>query len=404
MIAAASDWTTNRQKGVKALSHQLPYDPAAALVDLNQTSMGCDWLVSRWEWLGGRLETNGDWSPLEKTEAFVLLGCFPETGGKRWDPTRFLVDAGYVYDELEILKEVDLVQLCLDSMKPRPPLVSLKAAIGAAWLVDPAVTAERMKQEVTTQVARLKAASARLWVEVDEPSRARALEKAQVIHDEATAKRMLRYLAEAKSAFAAAEQALERTLEQDAERAAEGWMERLVEAEESESDLADEDESVDGCRRGWSRRRGTERGRGGGFVVGGSRKRTWKPGGGGIGRRVHGDRDLRRFCGGFGTGRATKRTWDPRSGRAGRTDRADGSEPAPEPPEPDHPGGVAKTSREWGFPTDVGGESRSAALSRTGTGGETVVVAVPGGGTAVPPEIDGGSGRTGTGTAAAADR
>ena len=126
LIAAASDWTTNRQKGVKALSHQLPYDPAAVLVDLNQTSMGCDWLVSRWEWLGGRLETNGDWSPLEKTEAFVLLGCFPETGGKRWDPTRFLVDAGYVYDEVEILKEVDLVQLCLDSMKPRPPLVSLE--------------------------------------------------------------------------------------------------------------------------------------------------------------------------------------------------------------------------------------------------------------------------------------
>ena len=138
--------------------------------------MGCDWLISRWERLGSQLEKNGGWSPIEKDEAFLLLGCFPETGGKRWDRTKFLLDAGYIYDELEILKDFDFVQACLDSLKPRPPLVSLRGALGAAWLADPAVTVERLLQEVAQQLTRLKAESARLWVEVDEPIRRRALE------------------------------------------------------------------------------------------------------------------------------------------------------------------------------------------------------------------------------------
>src|SRR5262249_13184791 len=104
IINASSDWRSERQKEIKALSTELPIDPAQVVGFFRETAMGCDWLISRWERLGSQAETNGGWSPIEKDEAFLLLGCFPETGGKRWDRTKFLLDAGYIYAELRILK------------------------------------------------------------------------------------------------------------------------------------------------------------------------------------------------------------------------------------------------------------------------------------------------------------
>jgi len=122
----------------------------------------------------------------------------------------------------------------LASMKPKPPKVSLRGALGAAWLADPAVTLQRKEQEVAQQLTRLKAESARLWLEVDEPARARALEKSQVIQDEATAKRFLRYKAEAKSDVPVGRsRRLEASVERDVERAEEGWLERIDASEAS---------------------------------------------------------------------------------------------------------------------------------------------------------------------------
>jgi hypothetical protein len=229
---ASTDWRRAREQDIKDLSCVLAFDPALHLRELRASSMGCDWLVSRWEFLGGRVERNGAWSPVETAEAFLLLGCFPEEGDKRWDPIQFLADAGYVYGELAILKQFDVRQSALDSLKPKPPRVSLKGALGAAWLADPAVTAGRLKQEVAMQLTRLKAESARLWLEVDEPSRARAVSAAQVIRDEATAKRLLRYRVEAKSAFHASLKELEKTLEKDKERT-DDWRDRLEELQRS---------------------------------------------------------------------------------------------------------------------------------------------------------------------------
>jgi hypothetical protein len=145
---AATGWRRDRERDVKALSHALPFDPAPVLGELKASSIGCDWLVSRWEFLGGRVEQNGAWSPVETAEAFLMLGCFPETGGEHWEPIRFLTDAGYVCDDTEVLRGVDFRQSALDSLKPTPPRVSLRGAMGAAWLADPAVTAGRLKREV----------------------------------------------------------------------------------------------------------------------------------------------------------------------------------------------------------------------------------------------------------------
>src|SRR5262249_42313481 len=133
-------------------------------------------------------------------------------------------------------------QACLDSMKPRPPLVSLRGALGAAWLADPAVTVERMLQEGAQQLTQLKAESARLWVEVDEPRRARAVEKAQGVQDEATSPPMLRELSAAKSTFHAAQKELENSLEKDAGRAGEGRLARLAEPDECDDRVTDEEE------------------------------------------------------------------------------------------------------------------------------------------------------------------
>jgi hypothetical protein len=95
---ASTDWRRAREQDIKDLSCVLAFDPALHLRELKASSMGCDWLVSRWGFLGGRVET---------AEAFLLLGWFPETGGQRWDPIRFLADAGYTYGELEVLYRVE---------------------------------------------------------------------------------------------------------------------------------------------------------------------------------------------------------------------------------------------------------------------------------------------------------
>jgi hypothetical protein len=55
-------------------------------------------------------------------------------------------DSGYVYGDIEVLKQLDVRRATLDSLKPKPPRVSLKGDLGAARLADPGVTADRLKQ------------------------------------------------------------------------------------------------------------------------------------------------------------------------------------------------------------------------------------------------------------------
>ena len=54
-----------------------PNEPARVVNRLESTAIGCAWLLDRWGELRQRLETGGNWQPLERLKAIRLLGRQP---------------------------------------------------------------------------------------------------------------------------------------------------------------------------------------------------------------------------------------------------------------------------------------------------------------------------------------
>src|SRR5262249_13492947 len=74
---AVACWDLDRAAEAEALGRRLAQAPGAVRAELQRTWHGCAWLVGRWEALGGVLEQGGDWAPMQRLEAFFLLGLVP---------------------------------------------------------------------------------------------------------------------------------------------------------------------------------------------------------------------------------------------------------------------------------------------------------------------------------------
>ena len=71
---AASHWADMKRAEAEALGRKLAENPAEISLRLSMTRAGCDWLIARWEMLGGKLDAAGGWSDDDRSLANDLLG------------------------------------------------------------------------------------------------------------------------------------------------------------------------------------------------------------------------------------------------------------------------------------------------------------------------------------------
>ena len=72
--------TTCSGSPLKVLPKKLKTNPAEIVLRLGMTSAGCNWLIARWQMLGGKLETGVAWGDEDKSLAYDLLGIGPNSG------------------------------------------------------------------------------------------------------------------------------------------------------------------------------------------------------------------------------------------------------------------------------------------------------------------------------------
>jgi len=71
---AALRWQVDRELAAEELGAKLPKSPTRVARKLRATKQGCQWLLSRWEGLGGILDAAGDWDEAQRSLALDLLG------------------------------------------------------------------------------------------------------------------------------------------------------------------------------------------------------------------------------------------------------------------------------------------------------------------------------------------
>jgi hypothetical protein len=208
--AAVGDWDARQEDEVAALAARLPGDPAAAVRKLKRTAAGCRWLIERWEALAEELARYHVWCEPERMLATRLLGLRPEPEHLPNCPEAFLVhlfnfagNTTHTPDEVRALVSSDLMPACLRERYGPATLPAVEPS--RAWL------ARRCVEELEG----LRAREERLRVEVEGPSRAGAADRALAPRDDGDGRLLLRYQAEARTAFHQAYGQLIKTLERD---------------------------------------------------------------------------------------------------------------------------------------------------------------------------------------------
>jgi hypothetical protein len=207
-------WEKERWDAVETLKGRLDDDPGEAVAALEATGHGCRWMIARWGGLGRALQERGSWGPYEADEATRLMGADPDRLAD--DPLAYLA----VVHNLRCQPEPDEA-LIDDLTGPECRPAGLRTIDRDAWLPGPSECRYLLEAMVADRVDRLIELE-RVRAAADAAERGRALDRALVLRDGESARLILRYHAESRTAFHRAYKDLVATLERDARGESEG--------------------------------------------------------------------------------------------------------------------------------------------------------------------------------------
>src|SRR4051794_19018930 len=207
---AGKAWDHARCAEVADAWNGLARDPKVAVAAMEKTGHGCRWLISRWERLGERLKARGYWGRADCDEAVLLSGVKPTPEGLRGDLNAYLLVLSNLRCRPEPSDEAVAAMLAPER---RPAEVARRQP--SAFVFAPEKARKLLGDQVGGMIESL-GASLRRAEPADASSRARALDRALVLQDEAEARLFFRYHAESRSTFHRAYKDLVATLERDA--------------------------------------------------------------------------------------------------------------------------------------------------------------------------------------------
>jgi hypothetical protein len=171
---ASFEWEWACEDEVERLKKMMKADPEEAVRLLKRSALGCRWMLSEWQYLAEALDQNGTWVNSQRDSAIRLCGSRPEA--KTLAENEF---AYYIrfFTLFTLEKPPAAVVDYLADPKNVPD--TLRRMFDGTWGAEPEKAREFLRGTMAEQVADLTELEARLRTEIEEPSRAGAVERAK---------------------------------------------------------------------------------------------------------------------------------------------------------------------------------------------------------------------------------
>jgi hypothetical protein len=156
----------------------LPVEPSAAIRGLRRTAAGCRWIIREWFDIETKLIDGIPWAPSIREHATRLLGHKPED---RTDETSFKMLYLAVTTSAEVPPEIKA-----DLLDPREMPDTLLHMCDRP-LPTPEHSFQELLKVISDEITEYEALAKQLRIEVEEPARAAAVEKAMLLKGDALA-------------------------------------------------------------------------------------------------------------------------------------------------------------------------------------------------------------------------
>ncbi len=192
--SAEDHFDEEREDEVERLAATLKEDPAAAVRALRRSAAGCCWLLEQWDDLKTDLDRYGAWiAPSRRDLAIRLRGMRPEAFREDGDVFWLRLSNLYVHEE-RYTKAICWM------LEPERVPDTMRASVAENILPVPELSRQWLLDLVADEVADLKEVEEYLRVEIEEPARAGAAERALVLEGP-EGQRLHRYQVTAENDF-----------------------------------------------------------------------------------------------------------------------------------------------------------------------------------------------------------
>jgi hypothetical protein len=172
---ASFEWEWACEDELERLKKLLKTEPGEAVRHLKRSALGCRWMLAQWAELAEALDREGTWVDSRRDRAIRLLGHGPENKHIKDDENAFLVRFYVLFaHDKPMPSMVDY----LTDPKTMPDTLTRKLD---GWRPDAESCRDGLRFLVAREVEKLRALEERLRVEIEEPSRAGAEERASAL-------------------------------------------------------------------------------------------------------------------------------------------------------------------------------------------------------------------------------
>src|SRR3954467_4774757 len=177
---AEEEWDSAQEAQVEEFKAMLKADPAEAVRGLRRSALGCRWLLSEWNNLSEQLEEDGCWlANSERDQAIRLLSLKPEL--LKTDPEVYLL----CFRNLSAREHVSPEVLTWYLDRRNMPEIFHRLMKGNDAPMDREISRQGLRDQVAREVDALTGREERLRLNIEEPSRAGAGDRALLLGGEA---------------------------------------------------------------------------------------------------------------------------------------------------------------------------------------------------------------------------
>ena len=231
VLEAEECWLNEKTDLLEDLKTLLLSNPALGCRMLRREATGCEYLVTRWRFLGKMFQMRGFWSKQECEEALRLIGVVATPSEVKASTDAFKLH--YYNHLIGCEDQTGIAKILLtDSILPD----ELRETYTLANIPDLRCCEKWITIFVTEQLEVLVQRGKMLYETIDAPDRAGAKDRALILKDEKDARLFLRYNTEARNGFHRAFRDLEKALESDREMAENGEEYAEIEGSRNEAD------------------------------------------------------------------------------------------------------------------------------------------------------------------------
>ena len=171
---ASFEWEWAREDEVERLKKLMKTDPEEAVRLLKRSALGCRWMLSEWADLAEALDETGTWVNSQRDRAIRLRGERPEPKTLAQHEAAYFIRFFTLFT-LEVPPDGPVDFLA----DPKNIPDTLRRIFDGTWEPIPEISRETLRAMIAEEVAELSALEGRLRVEIEEPSRAGAVERAK---------------------------------------------------------------------------------------------------------------------------------------------------------------------------------------------------------------------------------